>query len=111
MTFYHYIEEMNEVDYRYHKTFTGEYTDDRGNRESRTYGLFVRDIEKNVKTHVNPTGDLLWKEGLYSGFRPNEGCGLRTIDAQKMMSVVGNDELDAIAVTVNERLTQALDSL
>jgi uncharacterized protein (DUF302 family) len=33
------------------------------------------------------------------------------IDAQKMMSVVGNDELDAIALTVNERLTQALDSL
>ncbi len=33
------------------------------------------------------------------------------IDAQKMMSVVGNDKLDAISVTVNERLTQALDSL
>ncbi|RLD77008.1 MAG: hypothetical protein DRJ15_14340 [Bacteroidetes bacterium] len=33
------------------------------------------------------------------------------IDAQKMMSVVGNDKLDAIALTVNERMRQALDSL
>lgn len=33
------------------------------------------------------------------------------IDAQKMMSVVGNDKLDAVALTVNERMEQALESL
>ena len=33
------------------------------------------------------------------------------IDAQKMMSVVGNADLDAVAVTVNEKLRQAIESL
>lgn len=33
------------------------------------------------------------------------------IDARKMMSVVGNDDLDKIAETVNESLKQALMSL
>lgn len=36
---------------------------------------------------------------------------ITAIDARKMMSVVGNDELDIVAETVNERLKQALMSL
>lgn len=88
MTFYHYVEEMCEVDYRYHKNFTGEYTDISGNMESRTYGLFVRNVEKGVLTYVNPAGELMWEEGLYFGFKPNEGCGLRTISARKMYEFV-----------------------
>jgi uncharacterized protein (DUF302 family) len=33
------------------------------------------------------------------------------IDAQKMMSVVGNSDLDTVAVMVNERLKQALENI
>lgn len=33
------------------------------------------------------------------------------IDAQKMMSVVGNEALDAVAATVNDRLRQVLENL
>lgn len=33
------------------------------------------------------------------------------IDARKMMSVVGNEELEKVAVTVNESLRQAMSSL
>jgi len=33
MTFYHHVEEMHEVDYRYHKRFTADYTDEFGNTE------------------------------------------------------------------------------
>lgn len=36
---------------------------------------------------------------------------ISAIDAKKMMSVVGNQELDAIAETVNDRLKQALIKL
>jgi len=88
MTFYHYVEEMQNVDYRYHKTFTGEYTDQEGQTEIRTYGLFVRDIEKGVFTQVNPVGELMWENGLYQGARPGAGCGLRVISAQKMYDFV-----------------------
>lgn len=90
MTFYHHVEEMLEVEYRYHKIFTADYTDESGKTESKTYGLFVRNIEKGVLTHVDTAGELMWREGLYSGCRPNEGSGLRTVPAQHMYDFVSN---------------------
>ena len=90
MTFYHHIEEMHEVNYRYHKIFTANYTDAYGNTSERAYSLFVRDIEKGVLTHVNPAGDLMWDQGLYKGYKPNEGCGLRIISARKMYEFISN---------------------
>lgn len=94
MTFYHYIEESLNVPYRYHKTFTGAYVDNDGVETSKTFGLFVRDVEEGVVTHGDPMGEILWQKGLYSGCRPKEGCGLRVIDATSMfdeVSVVIND--------------------
>ena len=90
MTFYHFIEEMNNVVYRYHKEFTGKYIDWEGTESIRTYGLFVRNLEKGVLTHVNPMGELLWKNGLYNGFRPKVETGLRIISAKQMFSFVSN---------------------
>lgn len=88
MTFYHHVEEMNEVSYRYHKKFAGEYTDVLHKTETKTYGLFVRNLEQGVLTNVNPAGELMWQNGLYSGFRPNEGSGLRIVSAQKMFNFI-----------------------
>ena len=90
MTFYHYVEEMHNVDYRYHKKFTGDYTGVSGKAESKTYGLFVRDIKKDILTHVNPAGDMMWKKGIYSGYKPNEGYGLRVVLAVKMYDFVSD---------------------
>ena len=88
MTFYHHIEEMHDVPYRYHKEFTGDYTDAQGNTTERTYSLFVRDIKKGVLTDVNPMGELLWEKGLYKGDRPKEDTGLRVISANVMYDEV-----------------------
>jgi aminoglycoside 3-N-acetyltransferase len=88
MTFYHHIEEMHEVPYRYHKEFTGDYTDWHGTKTSRTYCLFVRNLEMGVLTHVNPMGELLWENGLYSGCRPKVETGLRVISSKDMYSFV-----------------------
>lgn len=90
MTFYHYVEESNNVNYRYFKNFIGTYTDENGIETEKTYKLFVRDLKRNVTTYVNPTGDLLWKKGYYKGFRPNEGPGLRTIKANDMYNFASN---------------------
>lgn len=100
ITFYHYVEEMLGVPYRYHKTFTGTYIDAQGNISERTCGLFVRDIEKGVQTHVNPMGDLLWQQGLYLGSRPNEGCGLRVISAKDMFDATAKVIHDGQALGV-----------
>jgi aminoglycoside 3-N-acetyltransferase len=88
MTFYHYVEEACSVSYRYHKTFTGLYTDWTGQRERRTFGLFVRDIDAGVVTQVDPAGERLWQHGLYRGERPGEGFGLRTIGAEPFVREV-----------------------
>lgn len=90
MTFYHHVEEMHEVDYRYHKIFTGNYTDSSGITEAKDYGLFVRNVKKGVQTHVNPAGELMWNAGLYSGSRSGEGSGLRVISAQKAYDFIAN---------------------
>lgn len=90
MTYYHYVEECRNVPYRYHKTFTGDYIDNDGMQSVRTFGLFVRNLEQGVQTHVDPMGELLWQKGLYSGFRPGEGCGLRVIPARAMFDEVAS---------------------
>ena len=81
MTFYHYVEEMHDVDYRYHKAFSGEYIDAQGHHSERKYGLFVRDLEQGVHTDVNRMGALLWRDGYYCGEQPGKNCGLRTVAA------------------------------
>lgn len=90
MTFYHHVEEVKRVDYRYFKSFSGDYIDSCGEREVRKYNLYVRNIERGVVTDVNPAGELLWNAGLYSGFRPKIKSGLRLINAQVMFNFVEN---------------------
>ncbi len=82
MTFTHYVEEMNRMDIRYHKTFTGKYFDEEGIITTRSYQIFVRDLEKGVVTNVNPLGELFWKNGLYKGDRPKVNSGLRVVLAR-----------------------------
>ncbi len=88
MTFYHYVEEMNQVPYRYMKEFTGKYTDYKGQCRTKTYGLFVRNLEKGVSTHVNPMGELLWENSIYTGYRPNSEIGLRVASATDIYTFV-----------------------
>lgn len=88
MTFYHHVEEMMAVDYRYFKVFEGTYIDNDGKEKVRAYKLFVRNIERKVLTDVNPAGELMWKAGLYKGEHPKCGSGLRTINANKMYEFV-----------------------
>ena len=64
MTFFHHIEQMEGVDYRFLKQFTGEVTDWDGTTKVDTFEMLVRDIDKGVITEVNPMGELMEKEGI-----------------------------------------------
>ncbi len=64
MTFFHHIEEMEGVDYRYLKTFSGQITDAKGNTYQDSYQMLVRDLDMGVKTMVDPMGALLEKKGI-----------------------------------------------
>ena len=45
LTFVHYLEQLANVPYRYHKIFLGEYEDENGITEIRAYSQFVRRLE------------------------------------------------------------------
>ena len=61
MTFFHHIEQMEGVDYRFLKQFTGEVTDENGNTYTDTFEMLVRDTDKGVITEVDPMGQLMEK--------------------------------------------------
>ena len=64
MTFFHHIEQMEGVDYRFLKQFTGQVTDENGNTYTDTFEMLVRDVDKGVRTMVDPMGALMEKAGI-----------------------------------------------
>jgi aminoglycoside 3-N-acetyltransferase len=64
MTFFHHIEQMEGIDYRFLKQFTGEVTDENGNTYTDTFEMLVRDMDKGVMTMVDPMGALMEQAGV-----------------------------------------------
>lgn len=64
MTFFHHIEQMESVDYRFLKQFTGQVTDWDGRTWTDTFEMLVRNIDMGVITEVNPMGELMEKAGI-----------------------------------------------
>ena len=72
MTFFHHIEQMEGVDYRFLKQFTGPVTDWDGSTWVDTFEMLVRDIDQGVITEVNPMGELMEKAGVIRSARIGE---------------------------------------
>lgn len=54
-TFAHFVEEHSGlVKHRYIKDFTAKYIDESGKESMRTYSMFVRDLDMNVETTIDP---------------------------------------------------------
>jgi len=66
MTFFHHVEELEGIDYRYMKAFTGMVTDETGRTYEDTFTMLVRDIEKGIITEVDPMGALMESAGIVS---------------------------------------------
>jgi aminoglycoside N3'-acetyltransferase len=98
MTTYHFVEEKMGVDYRYFKTFSGNYEDLNGVVTTEEYILYVRDLERGVVNNLNRMGEILWSEGLYMGNRPGVGNGLRTIQAESLVSRVSKEIVEGRAI-------------
>ena len=72
-TFDHYIEEKNKVKYRFFKTFSGEYTDKENKKLIKSYKMFVRDLDLNSGTIINPIlDDIMIKANCYKKYKFNE---------------------------------------
>jgi aminoglycoside 3-N-acetyltransferase len=75
VTFHHHTEEMMEVSYRYHKEFSGLYTDYAGVRSNEIFSFFVRDLR--TQRCLDVLGSRLWSDGIYTGDLPQKRSGLR----------------------------------
>jgi aminoglycoside 3-N-acetyltransferase len=84
MTFFHYVEEMENAPNRYHKIFRGKYIDIDGSETEREYNLYARNLEMKVKTDVKLMEELLWEKGLYKGDRAGRGTKMHVIDAMNV---------------------------
>lgn len=72
MTFFHHIEQMEGVDYRFLKQFTGQVTDENGNTYTDSFEMLVRDIDKGVLTMVDPMGALMEEKGVIKSAKIGE---------------------------------------
>ena len=77
----HYSEQRREVPYRYWKDFTGEVRTSRG-WQTRTYRMFVRDMDIDPQLTLNPVKDYLEANGLWKSVALNYGyiCSCRISD-------------------------------
>ena len=82
MTFYHYVEETMNVDWRFFKNFDGIYEDLNRSKNNISASIFVRKIEEGVVTDVHNMEKLLWSKNFYKGHNLNSSKGLRTILAK-----------------------------
>jgi aminoglycoside 3-N-acetyltransferase len=69
MTFFHHVEELQGVDYRYLKSFSGMATDVTGQSFEQTVTMYVRDLDRRVVTAVDAMGELLANKGLIRSTR------------------------------------------
>ncbi len=66
VTSFHYVEEMEKVPYRFHKSFAGDYRDRDGRWSRREYFMYARRVEQGVVTNVGHVEGALISEGLAS---------------------------------------------
>ncbi len=82
MTFFHHVEELHGVDYRYLKSFSGKVTNVSGESFERTVTMYVRDLDRGVVTAVDAMGELLANKGTIKSTRVGEAT-VRLMNAQE----------------------------
>lgn len=89
-TYVHFIEHMEKAFYRYHKEFTNFYTDEHGDKTERTYSIFVRDLEKNVKNSYNPLGHI-FEKNMIAKKEKIFNCEFILLDLHKAYDIVKHE--------------------
>ena len=83
MSFYHHVEYVHKVPYRWIIPFDSIIRID-SQTIRRKHGFYARRRDDGVITAVDRMGDHLWSLGLYNGVGPFVDHGLRTISAQSV---------------------------
>lgn len=90
-TFDHYFEEKIGVDYRYFKYFEANYIDYDGSKSKKKYNMYVRDLEKNIVTSINPKLDKVLEDKKAYFKNMFEGIYFGIVDMKVAGDVMEND--------------------
>ena len=88
MTYYHHVEESLNVNWRFMKTFEGNYTDFEDKTFKTEAKIFVRKISEGIVTKVNGMEKILWKKNLYKSKNKLSFKGCRSIKAKSLKKEV-----------------------
>lgn len=89
-TFMHYIEQKTGVSYRYEKTFSVDYTDEKGVKDLRSYSMYVRNLDMNVVNDMTKMGELLKAKGI-SSVQIINGIEFKNVDLAPCAPLIEND--------------------
>jgi len=89
-TFAHFVEEMEQVDYRYNKDFVSVYIDTKGVESKRTYSMYVRNLNKKIVTYLEPLEDIFRENDTMNVYNIDD-LVIRQIDLHKAYHIIEDD--------------------
>ncbi|AQW86801.1 aminoglycoside N3'-acetyltransferase [Campylobacter pinnipediorum subsp. caledonicus] len=89
-TFSHYVETINNVSYRFNKTFTALYTDIENKTEIRQYDMYVRNLELGVINNIEPLENIfIQNKAMCIDYF--YGIKIRTVNLAMAFDIIEND--------------------
>jgi len=93
-TFVHFAEEHSGyVKHRYVKNFSASYIDEFGKKSNRTYSMFVRDLDLNVETTIDPIEEDFIKNGVEEKISINSSY-IKRIEMAKAYDILLKDIIE-----------------
>lgn len=89
-TFIHYVEQKTKASYRYEKTFTGEYIDEDGTSSTKSYSMYVRDLDLDVVNDMAEMGRLFEEKGVSKKLTIN-GINFWIVDMASTVPFIEDD--------------------
>ena len=87
-SFIHYAEQEENVTYRYHKAFSAKYIDEMGVESERTYSMYVRNLDMNLKaTDFTGIDLVISKLGISIDYLLNE-VPFHLVDLKGLFEVI-----------------------
>ena len=86
----HYIEQKTQVSYRYEKTFSVDYVDEKGKKEVRSYSMYVRNLDMDVVNDMTKMGELFEAKGI-SCKKIINGIEFKKVDLAPCAPLIADD--------------------
>lgn len=91
LTHLHHIEQELNVDYRYEKTFQGQYIDERGNMRLKSYSMFVRRLDLEIFANSDTTLERLDGAGVMNRTCCNNKLEILSVNLAPMYDLIRED--------------------